>query len=86
MNSNYQNPVNIGNPEEYTVLALAEKISNLLSIELKTVESMLPIDDPKKRCPDISKAKEILHWQPSTNLEEGLKKSIQWFEDVLDLS
>lgn len=76
-------PVNIGNPGEFSILELAEKILGLTgsrsSIEYKT----LPSDDPVKRRPDISLAREKLHWAPTVPLEEGLKKTIAYFDDLL---
>ena len=86
MNSDYELPVNLGNPEEYRIIDLAKKIGSILDTEVKITNTDLPIDDPKKRCPDITKAKEILDWQPSVGLDVGLKKSIKWFDDVLNSS
>jgi len=73
--------VNLGNTNEYTVLEYAKIIKKLTSSESKIVfEEPLPQDDPKKRKPDIEKAKKILGWQPKTSLEEGLKKTIDYFK------
>lgn len=79
MNSSLNEPVNIGNPDEITILELAKKIIELTSSKNKIVYKPLPADDPKVRRPDITKAKEKLNWQPKVNLEEGLKKTIAWF-------
>lgn len=70
---------NLGNPDEFSILELAEKVKKLIgaSSELKTAES-LPEDDPKMRCPDIAKAKTELGWEPKVSLEEGLKKLIKY--------
>lgn len=81
MNSddNFPGPINLGNPNEMTVKELAEKIISLTSSSSKTVFSDLPKDDPLQRRPDISLAKEKLDWEPKIDLEEGLKKTIEYF-------
>lgn len=76
-------PVNLGNPVETTILQLAEKIIDLTGSGSKLENKPLPSDDPKQRQPDISLAKEKLNWQPTTSLEEGLKKTIRYFEQLL---
>ena len=73
-------PINIGNPGEFTILELAEKIIKLTGSKSKIVKEPLPSDDPKQRKPDISKAKKILNWEPKVNLEEGLKRTIEYFK------
>lgn len=73
--------INLGNNQEYTILELANIIKNLADSNSKIVFKPLPIDDPVRRCPDITKAKEILGWKPTTSLEDGLKKTIAWFKD-----
>ncbi|MEM3737530.1 MAG: UDP-glucuronic acid decarboxylase family protein [Candidatus Bathyarchaeia archaeon] len=70
---------NIGNPHEITILQLAEKIKEITQSKSKITFHPLPRDDPKRRCPDITKAKTILGWQPETTLEEGLTKTVNWF-------
>jgi len=70
---------NIGNPNEITVMTLAEKIRELSGSSSKIIYKPLPPDDPKRRCPDITKAKTMLSWSPQISLEEGLKKTISWF-------
>lgn len=75
-------PVNIGNPEEYTVLELAEKIIDLTDSKSKINFVELPNDDPKKRKPDITLAKEKLNWEPKVKLEEGLIKTIEYFKNI----
>jgi nucleoside-diphosphate-sugar epimerase len=73
--------VNLGNPNEHTVLEYAKIIKKLTGSKSKIVfEEPLPQDDPKKRRPDIEKAKKILGWQPKTSLEKGLKKTIDYFK------
>ena len=73
--------INLGNDKEYTILELANIIKDLAGSNSKIVYKPLPIDDPVRRCPDITKAKKILNWEPTTSLEEGLKKTIAWFKD-----
>ena len=76
-------PVNVGNPDEFTILELAEQIIDLVGSSSKIVYRPLPKDDPTQRQPDISLAKERLNWQPSVALRDGLKKTIAYFEAVL---
>ncbi len=77
------NPTNIGNPDELTMLQLAEEIVNLTGSDSKIIFEDLPADDPKVRQPDITKAKEILKWLPKVNRLEGLKKTIEDFKNRL---
>jgi dTDP-glucose 4,6-dehydratase len=79
MNSDEHEPVNIGNPQEITILEFAERIRKLLESEVPIVFKPLPQDDPKQRCPDIGKAKRLLGWQPKVNLEEGLRLTLDFF-------
>jgi UDP-glucuronate decarboxylase len=72
-------PINIGNPVEFTVRELAEKVIELTGSKSRIVQEPLPMDDPKQRQPDISKAKRELGWQPSVPLEDGLVKTIDYF-------
>jgi len=76
-------PVNIGNPGEFTMLELAELVRKLTGSSSKIVFKPLPSDDPKQRRPDIAKARELLGWQPVTPLEEGLKRTIAYFDRLL---
>ena len=76
-------PVNIGNPNEFTILDLAKKIIELTNSKSKFVFKPLPFDDPVQRQPDITLAKRELNWEPSVELEEGLLKTIQYFEKRL---
>jgi UDP-glucuronate decarboxylase len=78
-------PVNLGNPAEFTILELAEKIIKLTKSPSKIVHMPLPSDDPERRCPNITLAQEKLGWQPKTELEEGLKRTIGYFEEKLGL-
>ncbi len=79
----FTRPVNIGNPGEYSILELAEKIIKLTDSKSKIVYKPLPEDDPMQRCPDISLAKEKLNWEPKIKLEEGLKKTINYFKTTI---
>lgn len=79
MNSDEHDPVNIGNPQEITILEFAERIRKLLGSEVPIIFKPLPQDDPKQRCPDITKAKRLLGWQPKVNLEEGLRLTLDFF-------
>ena len=79
----FTGPVNLGNPEEYRIIDLAQKIIELTGSKSKLIFRPLPQDDPKKRCPDIRLAKKRLNWSPKTPLEEGLKKTIEYFEEIL---
>ena len=73
-------PVNIGNPVEMTVKEIAQTIINLTGSKSKIIYKPLPEDDPKKRRPDISKAKKILKWQPKVELKQGLLQTIEYFK------
>ncbi|OGM25888.1 hypothetical protein A2962_00465 [Candidatus Woesebacteria bacterium RIFCSPLOWO2_01_FULL_39_61] len=73
---------NLGNPEEYTIVGLAEKIKKLTGSKSNVVFKPLPIDDPLRRRPDISKAKKILGWKPEVSLEEGLKATINYYKSI----
>ncbi|UCH97521.1 MAG: SDR family oxidoreductase [Candidatus Aminicenantes bacterium] len=79
-------PVNLGNPVEFTILELAQKIKELVNSQSKIVYKSLPEDDPVRRRPDISLAQEKLGWEPSIPLEQGLKRTIRYFEKVLSQS
>jgi len=79
----FHGPVNLGNPKEFTVRELAEKIIDLVGSSSKLSYHQLPEDDPVRRRPDISLANTVLDWQPTFSLEEGLKKTISYFEDVI---
>lgn len=79
----FTGPVNTGNPGEFTMLELAQKIIDLTGSKSKIIYMPLPGDDPKQRQPDITLAKEKLGWEPQIKLEEGLLKTIPYFEDVL---
>jgi UDP-glucuronate decarboxylase len=76
-------PVNLGNPIEVTISELAEIIISLVGSRSKLDFRPLPTDDPRRRCPDISRAKQLLHWSPKVPLEEGLSRTISYFDNLL---
>jgi len=76
-------PVNIGNPGEFTILELAQKIISLTGSKSKIINLPLPADDPTQRKPDITKAKKELNWYPKVDLEDGLKETIAYFKGVI---
>ena len=76
-------PVNLGNPAELTILEFAERIRALMGPELELVFEDLPADDPRKRRPDISKAKKLLGWEPKVSLEDGLRETVEYFKGVV---
>jgi UDP-glucuronate decarboxylase len=81
--TDYNLPINIGNPGEFTILELAEKVIKLTGSKSKIIHEPLPSDDPKQRKPDITKAKKFLDWEPSVNLEDGLKETIRYFKLIV---
>ncbi|MCH8330380.1 MAG: SDR family oxidoreductase, partial [Bacteroidetes bacterium] len=81
--SDYTQPLNLGNPEEITIREFAEEIISLTGTDQKIIYQDLPQDDPKQRQPDITKAKEILDWEPKVSRQEGLKKTYEYFKQVL---
>ncbi len=84
MESDYHEPVNIGNPGEYNMLELADVILDLTGSESEITFEPLPEDDPKVRCPDITLAKKLLKWEPKVQLRDGLGKTIEYFREVLE--
>jgi UDP-glucuronate decarboxylase len=76
-------PINLGNPHEVTVRELAERVAALTGSSLPFDFQPLPTDDPARRCPDISKAKQLLDWQPTVPLDEGLRRTIEYFRGHL---
>ncbi len=85
MSSNEANPVNIGNPHEMTIRQLAERIVALAGSKSRIVEKPLPVDDPKVRQPDITRARTILGWEPKVPLDEGLRTTLAYFRGKLGL-
>jgi UDP-glucuronate decarboxylase len=84
MNGDHLGPINIGNPGEYTILQLAEAIQKMINPDAQLTFKPLPQDDPKQRQPDITKAKNLLGWSPTINLEEGLKMTIEDFRSRME--
>jgi UDP-glucuronate decarboxylase len=78
-------PINLGKPGEFKIIELAEKVIELTNSRSKTIFKPLPVDDPMQRRPDITLAREILGWEPEVALEDGLKKTIAYFEELLRL-
>lgn len=82
--SSVEGPVNIGNPDEFTILELAEEVRELMDAEVSIQFRPLPEDDPKVRRPDISRARELLSWTPRISLHEGLRRTIPYFRRLVD--
>jgi len=76
-------PINLGNPAEFSIIALARMVIDLTGSRSRIVHRSLPVDDPRQRRPDISRAQELLHWSPRTDLKEGLKRTLAYFEQLL---
>jgi UDP-glucuronate decarboxylase len=76
-------PINIGNPQEFTVVALAKAVIELTASHSRIVHRPLPQDDPRQRSPNITQAQQVLGWKPQTNLKEGLKRTIAYFDELL---
>jgi dTDP-glucose 4,6-dehydratase len=83
LDSNEMGPINIGNPVEFTMLELAELVLELTGSQSELVYEALPADDPMQRCPDITLARELLKWEPTVDLREGLRNTIDWFQKTL---
>jgi UDP-glucuronate decarboxylase len=79
----FAGPLNLGNPSEFTMLELAEKVLELTGSRSQIRREPLPSDDPRQRCPDIALARRILDWEPRTPLEDGLRYTIDYFDDLL---
>ena len=86
MQSDEHMPVNIGNPHEITILEFAKTIKALLKSDVPIKFEPLPQDDPKQRCPDITKAKRLLNWEPKVSLSEGLEITLRYFREQVDLT
>lgn len=84
LNSNEHLPVNIGNPHEITILEFAERIRAITGNRIDLIYRPLPQDDPKRRQPDITKAKQLLNWEPRVSLEEGLNLTLAYFQRKFD--
>jgi dTDP-glucose 4,6-dehydratase len=83
--SDYHEPVNIGNPEEMTILGFANKILEITGAKLQIITKPLPVDDPKVRQPDITRAKKLLGWEPKVDFESGIRETILYFRDKLGI-
>lgn len=83
LDSNERGPINIGNPVEFTMLELAELVLELTGSQSQLVYESLPADDPLQRCPDITLARQLLKWEPTVDLREGLRHTIDWFQRVI---
>lgn len=81
--SDFDIPINLGNPKEFTMLELAEMVISKTNSNSKIKHLALPMDDPKQRKPDIARAQKVLKWNPSVNLEEGILKTIKYFETCI---
>ena len=79
----HHGPVNLGNPEEITIRQLAERTIKTSGSSSQIVDKPLPTDDPRKRKPDITLARELLGWEPTHSLEQGLKKTVAFFRELL---
>ena len=81
----HHEPVNLGNPQEKTISELAQLIKELTGSSSEIIQKPLPIDDPRRRLPDITKAKSLLGWVPQKDLKEGLQETIAWYRQELKL-
>ena len=79
MRLNSNEPLNLGNPREFTIMQLAKKLVKLTTSNSKIIFKPLPQDDPRQRQPDIKRARKLLKWKPKIELEEGLHRTIDWF-------
>jgi UDP-glucuronate decarboxylase len=86
MDGDQTGPINLGNPEEYTILQLAEKIRDKIAPEREISFKPLPQDDPRQRKPDITKAKTLLNWQPKISVDDGLAETIAEFKQRLKVN
>ena len=85
LESDHHEPVNVGNPREMTILEFAEQVLRYTGSKSGIRFEPLPVDDPKRRCPDITKAKRLLGWEPRVTLEEGLPRTIEFFRRVVQV-
>jgi dTDP-glucose 4,6-dehydratase len=83
--SEIHDPVNVGNPQEFTILDCAHLVLKITGSESAIIHAPLPVDDPKQRCPDISKARRLLGWEPVVDLEFGLRVSLSYFQEAVRL-
>jgi UDP-glucuronate decarboxylase len=83
LDKNPETPINLGNPNEFTVLELAKVVIEITNSKSEIVNNPLPLDDPKQRCPDISLAKSTLNWEPTIELREGIEKTAAYFKQII---
>jgi dTDP-glucose 4,6-dehydratase len=83
MQAKVNDPVNIGNPQEMTLLELAKRIIRLTGSRSEIVFRPLPVDDPKVRQPDITLARKLLGWEPRVDTDDGLRRTVDWFREAL---
>ena len=83
LDQNPETPINLGNPNEFTILELAKVIIEITNSKSEIVNNPLPLDDPKQRCPDISLAKSTLNWKPTIELREGIEKTAAYFKQII---
>ncbi len=81
LHSSYQDPVNVGNPHEMTILEFANAVQRLIGASVPIAHRPLPEDDPRVRRPDITRAKEVLGWEPKVSFDEGMRRTIAWFRE-----
>jgi len=83
LDENPNTPINLGNPNEFTILELAKVVIEVTNSKSEIVNNSLPQDDPKQRCPDISLAKSVLNWKPTIELREGIEKTAAYFKQII---
>jgi UDP-glucuronate decarboxylase len=83
LDKNLDSPINLGNPNEFTILELAKVVIEITNSKSEIVNNPLPLDDPKQRCPDISLAKSTLNWKPTIELREGIEKTAAYFKQII---
>jgi UDP-glucuronate decarboxylase len=83
LDKNPETPINLGNPNEFTILELAKIVIEITKSKSEVVNNPLPLDDPKQRCPDISFAKSTLNWKPTIELREGIEKTAAYFKQII---
>ena len=83
LDQNPETPINLGNPNEFTILELAKVVIEITNSKSEIVNNPLPLDDPKQRCPDISLAKSTLNWKPTIELREGIEKTAAYFKQII---
>ncbi|KAJ3073892.1 UDP-glucuronic acid decarboxylase 1 [Podochytrium sp. JEL0797] len=85
MNSEYSQPVNMGNPDEYTILEFAESIRDLVNPDATIKDMPMPKDDPQRRKPDITRAKEVVGWEPQFSVLQGVEETVEYFKSIIDI-